>query len=67
MIKIYELETKNGRIFRIAVNNKSQEKRFLKVIEDNKKKSYEVFTRVEFLKNGINDIKQFEALASELV
>lgn len=64
---IYELETKNGRTFRVAVANKSQEKRLMKVIGDNKSKSYEVFVRVEVVNNGIHDVKQFESLAHSLV
>ena len=67
-MNIWELETKNGRIFRVAVVNESQVKRMQKVIRDNKKKGYEVFTRIDTnVCNGIHDIKQFEALAEKLV
>ncbi|MEA3386900.1 MAG: hypothetical protein U9Q66_00455 [Patescibacteria group bacterium] len=66
-MKIYELETKNGRVFRVAVANNNQESRLHKVIASNKNKSYEVFTRIEVIKNGIHDIKQFEQLADRLV
>lgn len=66
-MKIYEVTTKNGRTFRVAIVNKNQEQRFLKKVEENKKKSYEVFTRVECIKNGIHNIKDFEALADTLV
>jgi len=66
-MKIFELETKNGRIFRVAIDNKNQEKRFLKKVAENKNKSYEVFKRVECVKNGIHNIKDFEALANTLI
>ena len=66
MIKIYELETRNGRVFRVVVENPGQEKRLFKVIGENKKKSYEVFSRVECVNNGIHDIASFEKLADIL-
>jgi hypothetical protein len=66
-MKVYELETRNGRIFRVVVTNKSQEKRLSKVITDNKKKRYEVFKRIEVINNGIHDLKAFEQLARSLV
>jgi hypothetical protein len=66
-MKIYELETKNGRIFRVGVTNRSQEKRLNKKIAENKKRYYEVFTRIECVKNGIHNIKDFEALVDTLV
>ena len=68
MSKIYEIETKNGRVFRVSANNKSQEKRLLKIISDNKNhKTYETFVRVEVVTNGIHSIKQFEAIAANLI
>jgi len=66
-MKIYELETKNGRVFCVAIANKNQENRLLKAIECNKSKNYEVFTRVEIVKNGIHDIGDFEKLAASLI
>jgi hypothetical protein len=67
-MNIFELETKNGRVFRVAIENKSQLNRLRKVIADNKNKSYEVFTRIDDNKlNGIHDIKTFERLADSLV
>jgi len=63
---IYELETKNGRIFRVAIENRSQKDRLNKVIAKNKSKPYEVFTRIECVKNGIHNIKDFEAIADSL-
>jgi len=66
-MKIYEVKTKNGRTFRVAIENKNQEKRFLKKVKENKKKSYELFTSVECIKNGIHNIKDFEVLANTLI
>lgn len=66
-MQIYELETKNGSIFRVAIENYSQKNRLLKKVYENKKKSYEVFVRIECVKNGIHNIKDFEVLADTLV
>ena len=66
-MKIYECETQNGRVFRVAIANKNQEKRFFRTIDKNKSKSYEKFIRVEVVKNGIHDIGQFEKLADTLL
>ena len=66
-MKIYEVETKNGRTFRVVIDNENQKQRFFKKIEENKKKSYEIFSRVECIKNGIHNIKDFEALADTLI
>lgn len=65
-MKVYELKTKNGRAFRVAVNNDNQEKRLLRIVFDNKNKSYEIFESVTSVLNGIHDIKTFEKLANEL-
>ncbi|MDY0246736.1 MAG: hypothetical protein RBR26_07425 [Methanosarcina mazei] len=65
-MKIYYVETKNGRAFKVAVANNAQEKKFLRIVENNKSKNYETFTRVEVAVNGIHDIKQFEQLADSL-
>ena len=66
-MEIYELETKNGRTFRVAIANNSQMKRLNKVISDNKNgKSYEKFIRVDCIKNGIHSIKDFEKLSDSL-
>ncbi|MDD3466548.1 MAG: hypothetical protein PHE67_05290 [Campylobacterales bacterium] len=64
---LYELETKNGRIFKVVVTNANQEKRLFEVVEDNKSKTYELFCRVECINNGIHDIASFEKLADTLV
>jgi len=66
-MKIYELETKNGRVFRVAIENDNQQKRLSKIISENEKKSYEKFIRIEVVKNGIHNIKEFEALADSLI
>lgn len=67
MAKVYELETKNGRVFRVVISNDAQEKRLLKKVAENKEKSYEVFTRIEVVVSGIHDIKAFELLCDTLV
>ncbi len=66
-MEIYELETKNGRIFRVAIANESQRRRIYKKVAENKNKTYEVFVRFESVKNGIHNIKDFEAIADTLV
>ncbi len=66
-MKIWELETKNGRIFRVAIQNMNQQKRLMKKIKENESKSYEKFIRVEVVKNGIHDINDFEKLADTLI
>lgn len=63
---IFECKTQNGRIFRVAIANNSQKKRFLKLIQENEKKSYEKFTSIKDVLSGIHDIKQFEMLCSKL-
>ena len=65
-MNIYELETKNGRTFRVAIENDSQLTRLYKKVEENKTKTYEVFTRVECITNGIHNIKDFETLVDSL-
>lgn len=67
MTKIYELETKNGRVFRVAINNKSQENKLMKIIDENKNKTYEVFVSVTVANNGIHSIKDFESLTNTLL
>lgn len=66
-MQVFKVETKNGRVFKVAIENSSQEKRFLKVINDNKGKNYEHFVNVKRIEHGIHNIKEFEALASTLV
>lgn len=66
-MEIWELETKNGRIFRVITENEHQVDRLRKIIHQNKQKSYEVFIRIEVVTNGIHCIKDFEKLANSLV
>jgi len=65
-MKIFELETKNGRLFRVAVSNESQKARLFKKIAENKGK-YEEFKTINCAINGIYGIKDFEKLADNLV
>ena len=67
MIKIYELETKNGRTYRVAITNKNQEKRLHKIIKDSEKNKYEKIIRVEVIMRGIQDIGEIEAITKELL
>ena len=66
-MKIYELETKNGRVYKVAIANKNQELKFRKTLRENEKKSYEVFTKVKCIYNSIHDINDFINLANKLV
>ena len=66
MIKIYELKTQNGRLFRVLVSNRKQELRLFKMCEDSQNK-YERFISIECAVNGIHDLKQFELLCNDLV
>lgn len=65
-MQIYEAQTKNGRIFRVAIENQSQKKRFLAAIAKQDKSSYESFVRVESVDYGIHNIKDFEKLTHSL-
>lgn len=66
-MKIWELETKNGRVFRVAIENANQEKRLHKVIADNRsKKNYELFISQKVITKGIHNIADFERLADTL-
>lgn len=65
-MKIWELETKNGRVFKVAIENTNQEERLRKVIADNDKKAYEKFVSVKVITAGIHNIADFERLANTL-
>ena len=65
-MKIYELETKNGRTFRVAVANKNQLNRLMAKVDRSKGK-YQEFTSVKVVTNGIHDIKEFEKIADTLI
>ena len=67
-MNIVQLETKYGRLFRVAIENNNQEKRLIDVIRKNKNKSYEKFVNIYWNKfNGIHNIKQFEKIANSLI
>ncbi len=67
-MKIYELKTINGRVFRVVItDSKSQRDRLDKIVRDNKSKDYEVFTSVKCVSNGIHNLKDFETIADSLV
>jgi hypothetical protein len=68
VMKIFELSTRNGRVFRVATANKNQEERLKRVVNKNRKKGgYEVFTDVKCITNGIHSISDFETLSESLV
>jgi len=67
-MQIWELKTKNGRVFRVAIENARQEKRLKKVIADNNNtKTYEKFISQKVITVGIHNIADFERLANTLV
>lgn len=67
-MQIWEVETKNGRVFSVAINNANQEKRLKKVIADNNsKKTYEKFISQKVIAKSIHNIADFERLADTLV
>ena len=66
-MEIWEITTKNGRTFRVAIMSKNQKKKLLKIIAENKKKSYETFEHIKCIKNDIRNIKDFEATANSLI
>lgn len=65
-MKIWELETKNGRVFRVAIENANQEKRLQKCITENSNKTYEKFISVKVITVGIHNISEFERLTDTL-
>ena len=65
-MKIYELETANGRIFRVAIENENQLKRMNKATLDSRGK-YEKIIRVDCILSGIESIKNFEKTAETFV
>ena len=66
-MKIWELKTKNGRVFRVCIENANQEKRLHKVIADNENKTaYEKFISIKVITVGIHNIADFERLADTL-
>ena len=65
MVEIYELETRNGRVFRVAVANKNQLNRLMAKVDRSKGK-YQEFINVKVVTKGIHDIKAFEKTADTL-
>lgn len=67
-MQILELVTKNGRVFRVAIENANQEKRLNEIIEEhNNQKPYEQFVSQKVIVKGVHDIADFERLANTLV
>ncbi len=60
MTSIYEVTTKNGRIFRVLIENNNQEKRMYNTFLNGE---FDTVTRVL---NGIHNISDFEKLADML-
>ena len=61
MAKVFELETKNGRIFRVLVENDTQEKRLFKIMfDDSKNLGGEELVKIHCELYGIHSLKQFE-------
>ena len=61
MGKVFELETKNGRVFRVLVENQSQEKRLFKIMfNDSKNLGDEELVKIHCELYGIHSLKQFE-------
>jgi len=58
---ICEVKTKDGRKFRVAIENGSQKQRFLKKIRDN-----ENFIQTESVLSGIHNIGDFEAIVDSI-
>lgn len=67
MIYVWELKTKNGRIFRTITENKNQEKRLSRIVSQNKEKDYEQFISVKVINNGIHSLRKFEKIAKTLI
>jgi len=67
-MRLFELKTKNGRIYKVMVENNNQYERLLKLIQQNKEKGgYEMFISVKNISNGIQNIADFEAICKNLV
>ena len=66
-MKIIEVTTSNGRVFRVAIENDRQMEKFTKTLKKNKKKNYETFVSVVEVDKDIHSIKEFEAIAEGLV
>ena len=61
-MKIIQLETKGGSVFRVAIENKKQEQRLINIINKNKS-----FINIDFSKlNGVHNIKEFEKITNTI-
>lgn len=65
-MKIWELEMKSGKVFRVAVENKNQEKRLYKRIADINNRAREQIISSKVIVAGIHNIADFEYLADTL-
>ena len=67
MAKVFELETKNGRIFRVLVENDTQEKRLFRIMfDDSKNLGDEELVKIHCELYGVHNIKDFEDYYSSL-
>jgi len=65
MRKVIEAKTKNGRMFRVLIENNNQFERFKKTYSNNKGTEQE-FISYRVVSNGIHNIKDFEVIAEAL-
>jgi len=65
-MRIVELETKNGRIFKVYIKDEDQYTRLQQVISDNKTRKYETFKRITTITKGVYPIEEFERLCNTL-
>ena len=67
-MQILELKTKNGRTFRVAIENANQEKRLNNILDKhNNQKPYEQFISKKVVEKGVHNIADFESLVTTLV
>lgn len=61
-MKVHELETKNGRVFRVITNNDAQERRLFSLMFDGagRRNDGEELVKISTVLNGIHSIKEFE-------
>ena len=57
---IVELETKNGRIYKVSIQSEHHLKRLKKIIHHNKTKKYEIFTNISIVESRVYSIGEFE-------
>lgn len=67
MAKVFELKTKNERIFRVLVENDTQEKRLFRIMfDDSKNLGDEQLVIIHCELYGVHNIKDFEDYYSSL-